>query len=77
LLGWRPDGTTKKKILSFILFQKIHFEENNDAAIQFTESISLKINVSEELRSPKNKQEVRNDLLFNVAPPVGLEPTTL
>jgi hypothetical protein len=29
------------------------------------------------LKSNKNKKEVNNDLLSNMAPPLGLEPRTL
>lgn len=73
----KVDGKTKNKILSCILAEKIHFEENKDAAIQFTESITLLLKISNELQRSKNKQEVIPDLLSSLAPPVGLEPTTL
>jgi hypothetical protein len=32
---------------------------------------------SKVLKINKNKKEVKNDLLFNMAPPLGLEPRTL
>lgn len=73
----KSDGKTKNKILSCILSEKISFDENKDAAIHFNESITRLMNISNKLQRGKKEKEIKNDLLSCVAPPVGLEPTTL
>lgn len=73
----KSDGETKKKILSCIIQEKIYFDEKKDAAITFTQPIEILINTSKVLEKSKNKKEVKNDLLSNLAPQSGLEPETL
>jgi site-specific DNA recombinase len=71
------DGKTKKRILSCIFSEKIHFDENRDAAISYSTPISILLNASKVLGGLKKEQEVKNDLLSTLAPPSGLEPETL
>lgn len=73
----KSDGKTKNKILGCILSEKITFDENKDAAISFTPPVSILINASKGLKKGRKEKEVKNDLLSYMAPPVGLEPTTL
>jgi len=73
----KSDGATKRKILSCIFSQKIHFDDKKDAAITFTQPIEILINTSKVLEGRKIKQEVKNDLLSTLAPQSGLEPETL
>ena len=70
------DGKTKNKILSCIFSEKIHFEENRDAAISLHKPIDVLINASKVLRSGKKEKEVKLDLLPTMAPSPGLEPGT-
>jgi site-specific DNA recombinase len=70
------DGKTKKRILSCIFSEKIYFQENGDAAISYHQPIVVLMNTSKVLERSENKKEVISDLLFNMAPRVGLEPTT-
>jgi len=55
----------------------LHLEEKKVATPKFTTPIQLLLNVSKVLENCKNKKEVVNDLFFNVAPSLGLEPRTL
>jgi|GEM_PF-6852641 len=48
----------------------------NDAAISYHQPIVVLMNASKVLEGSENKKEVNYDLLFNMAPRVGLEPTT-
>lgn len=73
----KSDGKTKNKILSCILSEKITFDENKDAAISFVTPVSILLNASKSLKRGKKEKEIKNDLLSYLAPPVGLEPTTL
>ena len=73
----KSDGKIKKKILSCIFSEKIHFDENRDAAISYTTPISVLFNASKVLGGLKKEKEVKNDLLSTLAPPLGLEPRTL
>jgi len=70
------DGKTKKKILSCIFSEKIHFDENKVAAISFQKPIEVLLNASKVLQGSKKEKEVEKDLLPTLAPRVGLEPTT-
>ena len=73
----KADGKTKKKILGCIFtekFEKFDFESCNNI---FTPEIKSIMLASKVLKSNKNKKEVKNDLLSNMAPPLGLEPRTL
>lgn len=71
------DGETKKKVLSCIFDEKIHFDDEKNAAGKFTEPIQILINASKVLENSKNKKEVENDLQSIMAPQSGLEPETL
>ena len=73
----KADGKTKKKILGCIFTEKFlnfDFKSCNNIFTPEIESIML---ASKVLRKNKNKKEVKNDLLSNMAPPLGLEPRTL
>ena len=62
------DGKTKKRILSCIFSEKIHFDENRDAAISYSTPISILLNASKVLGGLKKEKEVKNDLLSTFAP---------
>ena len=73
----KADGKTKQKILGCIFtekFENFNFESCNHI---FTPEIKPIMLASKVLKSNKNKKEVKNDLLSNMAPPLGLEPRTL
>ena len=73
----KSDGKTKQKILGCIFtekFENFDFESCNNIFTPEIESIML---ASKVLKSGKKRQEVKNDLLSNMAPPLGLEPRTL
>ena len=55
-------------------FENFDFESCNNI---FTPEIKSIMLASKVLKSNKNKKEVKNDLLSNMAPPLGLEPRTL
>jgi len=55
------DGKTQKKILSCIFSEKIHFDENKDAAISFHKPIEV-------LQRSKKEKEVIKDPLPILAP---------
>ena len=66
----KADGNTKKKILGCIFkekFENFKFESCNQIFTPEIESIML---ASKVLRKNKNKKEVKNDLLSNMAPPI-------
>lgn len=66
----KADGKTKKKILGCIFtekFENFDFESCNNI---FTPEIKSIMLASKVLRRNKNKKEVKNDLLSNMAPPV-------
>ena len=62
------DGKTKKKILSCIFSEKIHFDENKVAAICFQKPIEVLLNASKVLQGCKKEKEVKIDLLPTLAP---------
>jgi len=62
------DGKTKKRILSCIFSEKIHFDENRDAAISYSTPISVLLNASKVLGRFKKEKEVNIDLLSTLAP---------
>ena len=73
----KADGKTKQKILGCIFtekFENFDFKSCNNIFTPEIESIML---ASKVLQKSKNKKEVKNDLLSNMAPPLGLEPRTL
>ncbi len=59
----KSDGKTKNRILSCILDEKIHFEDNKDAAIKFTHPVNVLLNASKVLELGKKKNETKNDLV--------------
>jgi hypothetical protein len=66
----KADGKTKQKILGCIFtekFENFNFESCNHIFTPEIKSIMMTINV---LKSNKNKKEVKNDLLSNMAPPI-------
>jgi DNA invertase Pin-like site-specific DNA recombinase len=64
----KSNGMTKKKILSCIFSEKIHFDENGDATISYTTPISVLMNTRVVLEGSKTKKEVKIDLLPTLAP---------
>tara|TARA_B110000046_G_scaffold104900_1_gene112253 strand:- start:10 stop:261 length:252 start_codon:yes stop_codon:yes gene_type:complete len=73
----KADGKAKQKILGCIFtekFENFDFESCNNILTTEIESVML---FSEVLKSGKKRQEIKNDLLSNTAPPLGLEPRTL
>ena len=71
------DGKTKNRILGCIFSENLVFEDGEVATIKFTKPIQLLLNASKGLKKLENKKEVENDLLLQLAPPLGLEPRTL
>ena len=72
----KSDGKTKQKILGCIFtekFENFDFESCNNIFTPEIESIML---ASKVLKGIKKKKEVKNDLLSNMAPLLGLEPRT-
>ena len=66
----KSDGKTKQKILGCIFTEKLEnfdFKSCNNIFTPEIESIML---ASKVLKSGKNKKEVKNDLLSNMAPPI-------
>jgi hypothetical protein len=61
-------GKVKNKILSCIFSEKIHFDENRDAAILFKEPTEVLLNASKVLQRGKKEKEVKKDLLPILAP---------
>ena len=73
----KADGKTKQKILGCIFtekFENFDFKSCNNIFTPEIESIML---ASKVLQKSKNKKEVKNDLLSNMAPPQRLELWTL
>ena len=67
---YKADGKTKQKILGYIFtekFEDFDFEFCNHI---FTPDIKSIMLASKVLKSNKNKKEVKNDLLYNMASPV-------
>jgi site-specific DNA recombinase len=73
----KSTGVMKRRILGCIFSEKIYFNEEKDATIIFTKPIEIILQISNELGNNKKKKEVEFDLFSQLAPPVGLEPTTL
>ena len=66
----KADGKTKQKILGCIFtekFENFDFESCNHIFTPEIKSILLTTHV---LKRGKNKKEVKNDLLSNIAPPI-------
>ena len=72
----KSDGVTKKRILSCIFSEKLHFEDGKVAAIPFTKGVEILLNASKVLEGRKKEKEVCQDLLYTLAPRAGLEPAT-
>jgi site-specific DNA recombinase len=68
----KSDGKSKKKILSCIFSEKIHFDENKVAAISLHKPIEVLLNASKVLQRSKKEKEVKSDLLPILAPLAGL-----
>ena len=64
------DGKTKKKILGCIFYEKFENLNLRVATTPFTPEIVSILNASKVLGKSKNKKEVKNDLLSNMAPPI-------
>jgi hypothetical protein len=75
-LGFGRRGD-KKKILGCIFYEKFENLNLRVATTPFTPEIVSILNASKVLEKSKNNKEVKNDLLSNMAPPLGLEPRTL
>ena len=73
----KADGKTKKKILGCIFTEKFESFDSESCNNIFTPEIESIMLASKVLGNNKNKKEVKNDLLSNMAPPLGLEPRTL
>ncbi|WP_396170504.1 recombinase family protein [Flavobacterium sp.] len=73
----KVDGRTKKQILSCIFSEKVHFENGKAATPKYTIPIEVLINAGKVLEKNKKEKEVVSDLLFTLAPSLGLEPRTL
>jgi hypothetical protein len=72
----KEDGKTKQKILGCIFtekFENFDFESCNNIFTPEIESIML---ASKVLKSGKKRQEVKNDLLSNMAPPISKSCST-
>jgi hypothetical protein len=67
---------TKKKILCCIFEEKLENFDFESCNHIFTPEIKFIMLASKVLKSDKNKKEVKNDLLSNMAPLLGLEPRT-
>ena len=65
---------TKKKLIGSIFPEKIYFENNSYRTTKINEAIELVFNLSKGLNENSPEEYPR---LSTVAPPVGLEPTTL
>jgi len=61
-------GMSKQKMLNYFFTEKIDFESGNPIFTSEIESIML---ASKGVKSRKNKKEVKNDLLSNMAPLKG------
>ena len=73
----KSDGKTKQKILGCIFTEKFENFDFKSCNNIFTPEIKSIMLASKVLKSGKKRQEVKNDLLSNMAPPLGLEPRTL
>jgi len=68
------DTQTQKKLVGSIFPDKIYFENNNYQTIKINEAVQLLFNLGVGLK--ENSPDVNSEL-SSLAPPVGLEPTTL
>ncbi len=73
----KSTGVMKRRILGCIFSEKIYFNEEKDATINYTKPIEVITQIFNELQSHKNKKQVNYDLFSQLAPPSGLEPETL
>ena len=58
---------SKQKMLNYFFTEKFDFESGNPIFTSEIESIML---ANKGVKSRKNKKEVKNDLLSNMAPPI-------
>ncbi len=72
----KADGRTKKKILGYIFDEKLVIENGRVATTPFSKPVSILLMIIKELEGSKNRQEVENDLLSTMAPPLRLERRT-
>lgn len=73
----KADGVTKNKILCCIFDEKLVLEKGRVAATPFTPQVQVLLNITKGFQMSEKKKEVKFDLFSALAPPVGLEPTTL
>ena len=60
----------KRRILGCIFSEKIYFNEEKDATINFTKPIEVIFQIFNELQSSKIKKQVEFDLFSQLAPPI-------
>lgn len=64
----KSTGVMKRRILSCIFSEKIHFNEVKDATIIYTKPIEVILQIFNELQSYKNKKQANYDLFSQLAP---------
>jgi len=64
----KSTGVMKRRILGCIFSEKIHFNEEKDATINFTKPIEVIFQIFNELQSSKIKKQVKFDLFSQLAP---------
>jgi hypothetical protein len=64
----KSTGVMKRRVLSCIFSEKIHFNEEKDATVTYTKPIEVIFQIFNELQSHKNKKQVISDLFSQVAP---------
>jgi site-specific DNA recombinase len=64
----QSNGVMKRNILRCIFSEKIHFNENKDATIVYTQPVEVILRVSKGLEGYKTKKEVSYDLFSQSAP---------
>jgi site-specific DNA recombinase len=64
----KSTGVMKRRILGCIFSEKIYFNEEKDATINYTKPIEVILQIFNELQSHKNKKQVNYDLFSQLAP---------
>ena len=64
----KSTGVMKRRILGCIFSEKIYFNEEKDATINFTKPIEVIFQIFNELQSSKIKKQVEFDLFSQLAP---------
>jgi hypothetical protein len=64
----KSTGVMKRRVLSCIFSEKIHFNEEKDATVTYTKPIEVIFQIFNELQSHKNKKQVNYDLFSQLAP---------